>query len=130
MAIHGFIYDGVRYVAQAAAAGVGGVAGAALGVGANMLTERLMSSTMGSTAGGGQSITGGGAMFPEGADMKILSQAEARAMGLPMNGHHRRRRRRKLLTCGDKADIAFLHGNLGGGALGKAAISSVLSRRC
>jgi hypothetical protein len=41
-----------------------------------------------------------------------------------------RRRRRRLLTCGDKADIAFLHGQLGGGALGRAAISSLLSRRC
>lgn len=42
----------------------------------------------------------------------------------------RRRRRRRLLTCSDKADIAFLHGQLGGGALGRAAISSLLSRRC
>ncbi len=41
-----------------------------------------------------------------------------------------RRRRRKLLTCGDKADIAFLHGQLGGGQLGRAAISALLARRC
>lgn len=42
----------------------------------------------------------------------------------------RKRRRRRLLTCSDKADIAFLHGQLGGGQLGRAAISSLLSRRC
>ena len=42
---------------------------------------------------------------------------------------HRRRRRRKLLTASDKADIAFLRGTLGGGELGRAAISAVLSRR-
>ncbi len=42
----------------------------------------------------------------------------------------RRRRRRQLLTCGDKADIAFLTGTLGKGAMGQAAVSAVLSRRC
>ncbi len=41
-----------------------------------------------------------------------------------------RRRRRKLLTCSDKADIAFLRGTLGGGQLGQAAISALLARRC
>lgn len=40
-----------------------------------------------------------------------------------------RRRRRRLLTASDKADIAFLRGSLGGGELGRAAISAVLSRR-
>lgn len=67
-------------------------------------------------------------MFAEGENFEILSQAQAQAMGLT-NGR-KRRRRRKLLTCGDKADIAFLHGNLGGGQLGRSAISAVLSRRC
>lgn len=42
----------------------------------------------------------------------------------------KRHRRKRLLTCGDKSDIAFLHGQLGSGALGKAAISALLSRRC
>lgn len=42
----------------------------------------------------------------------------------------RRRRRRRLLTCSDKADIAYLVGQLGQGQLGKAAISALLSRRC
>jgi hypothetical protein len=51
--------------------------------------------------------------------------------GFAGSGYGRkRRRRRKLLTCSDKADIAFLHGQLGGGQLGRAAISSLLSRRC
>jgi len=40
----------------------------------------------------------------------------------------RRRRRKRLLTCQDKADIAFLRGQLGGGEMGRTAISSLLSR--
>lgn len=58
--------------------------------------------------------------YPEGADIVIDSQ----------QCRPRRRRRRKLLTCGDKADIAFLYGQLGGGQLGRSAISALLSRRC
>lgn len=48
----------------------------------------------------------------------------------PSNGMTKRHRRKRLLTCQDKSDIAFLHGQLGSGALGKAAISSLLARRC
>lgn len=55
-------------------------------------------------------------------------------VGVPLppspNGRPKRNRRKRLLTCSDKSDIAFLHGQLGSGALGKAAISSLLSRRC
>ncbi len=69
------------------------------------------------SAGAGNAVTG--TTFPEGANIEIVP-------GLKKN----RRRRRKLLTCGDKADIAFLYGQLGGGQLGRAAISSLLSRRC
>lgn len=43
--------------------------------------------------------------------------------------YRKRRRRRRLLTAQDKADIAFLHGQLGSGQLGRAAISALLSRR-
>ncbi len=39
-----------------------------------------------------------------------------------------RRRRKRLLTCSDKADIAFLTGTLGKGQLAQTAISSLLSR--
>ncbi len=42
----------------------------------------------------------------------------------------RRRRRRRMLTCSDKADIAFLHGQLGSGNLGRSAISSLIASRC
>ncbi len=125
MAIHGFIYQGVQYVAQGAGGAVGAVASAGV--------EALMSRTLGrqtSTAGSGLGIAAPGTSFPtfpEGADIKVLSQEEAKAMGIKVRC---RRRRRKLLTCGDKADIAFLHGNLGGGQLGRSAISAVLARRC
>lgn len=128
MAAHGLIWDGVKWVASAIGSGAGPIASAVTQVGFAGV-EALMQGTMGggasSTADGGT----GGSVFREGADMRILSQAEAAALA---NGHpiRKRRRRRKLLTCGDKADIAFLHGNLGGGQLGRAAISSLLSRRC
>lgn len=42
----------------------------------------------------------------------------------------RRRRRRRLLTSSDKADIAYLVGQLGTGQIGRAAISALLSKRC
>lgn len=58
----------------------------------------------------------------------IAEQPTRAQLGAP--APRRRRRRRKLLTASDKSDIAFLHGQLGSGALGRAAISSLLSRRC
>lgn len=90
------------------------------GVGANAATRLI---------GGGASSTAAPQLMPftPGSDIEIMGEAEARAAGLLPR---RRRRRRRLLTCQDKADIAFLHGQLGSGALGKAAISAVLSRRC
>lgn len=126
MAGHSFFWRGVRYVAQGVATGVGGpIGGQAVGAGFDYVNKQMRDRT------GGSSTATEGGMFEEGADIEILSEAQARAMGLPMgNGQRRRRRRRKLLTCGDKADIAFLHGNLGGGQLGRSAISAVLSRRC
>ncbi len=39
-----------------------------------------------------------------------------------------RKRRKKMLTCGDKSDIAFIIGQLGKGASGQSAISALLSR--
>lgn len=126
MAIHGFIYQGVKYSAIGAATLSGGlVGGAAVAAGFSAMDSRL-----GRQQGplNGSSTATEGSMFPEGENIEILSQSQARALGIT-NGH-RRRRRRKLLTCGDKADIAFLHGNLGGGQLGRSAISAVLSRRC
>lgn len=69
-----------------------------------------------------------GTYFPRGREVEIVSEEEYyRAQGMRSKP---RRRRKRLLTCSDKADIAFLHGQLGGGALGRAAISSLLSRRC
>lgn len=40
----------------------------------------------------------------------------------------RRRRRRRMLTAGDRNDITFLKGILGGGQLGQAAITSAMTR--
>jgi len=123
VAIHGFIWQGVKYVAQT------GIAGPVVGAAVTAADLAYRGGNFASTATGDVQLGGDFPMFAEGSDLKILSEAEARAMGL--NGRARgRRRRRKLLTCGDKADIAFLHGNLGGGQLGRAAISSLLSRRC
>ncbi len=39
-----------------------------------------------------------------------------------------RRRRKRLLTCSDKADIAFITGTLGKGSLAQTAIASLLAK--
>jgi hypothetical protein len=66
-----------------------------------------------------------GTYLPGGRNIQITGSGPGgRVYGRP------RRRRKRLLTCSDKADIAFLHGQLGGGQMGRAAISSLLSRRC
>ncbi len=39
-----------------------------------------------------------------------------------------RRRRKRMLTCSDKADLAFLIGQLGKGAAGTSAVSALLSK--
>ncbi len=80
-----------------------------------------------------------GSVFDTGSEIEIQSQAQAAAT----NGEcklfrvdrctgqlvcvKRRRRRKRLLTCSDKADIAFLIGNLGKGDLGKSAVTAILS---
>lgn len=79
-------------------------------------------------AGKGYLVRGGVSSTPtfeEGAEIDVMSQAEAKQYA-----GRRRRRRRRLLTSSDKSDIAFLHGQLGSGQLGRAAISALLSRRC
>lgn len=40
----------------------------------------------------------------------------------------KRRRRRRLLTCGDRSDIAFITATLGKGQAGQTAIASLLAR--
>lgn len=40
----------------------------------------------------------------------------------------RRRRRKRLLSCSDKADLAFLVGTLGKGSIASTAISSLLAK--
>lgn len=50
----------------------------------------------------------------------------------PVTGEMRlkpkRRRRKRLLTCGDRADIAFITGILGKGQAGSNAIATLLAR--
>lgn len=70
--------------------------------------------------GGGQAQTGANAAWGPEYDVQPYQAA--------VGG--RRRRRRRLLTASDKADIAFITGTLGKGEMGKAAIASLLSRRC
>ena len=40
----------------------------------------------------------------------------------------KRRRRKRLLTCADKADIAFIVGTLGKGQTGTSAVTTLLAR--
>jgi len=133
MAIHGTRLG--SYIGQAAGraamAGVGyvvgGVPGAIAGSVSGWPSSQLpnLSSVSGSTA------SGLGFMTQVQRDTYGMDTGEVvvNADGEIVRARKRRRRRR-LLTCGDKADIAFLHGQLGGGQLGRAAISSLLSRRC
>lgn len=107
--------------ALGAAGAAAGVVGGALGTVGGLALRGLASSTASSSTPAA-SLAGGGTMFETGTG------ASTRALYGGYSGR-RRRRRRRLLSAQDKADIAFLHGQLGSGQLGKAAISAVLSRR-
>jgi len=87
-------------------------------------------------------------VFTPGADIEILSNEEARAAGIPTtpvstngNPHFRRdpctgklvlvkkrRRRKRMLSCSDKADMAFVIGQLGKGQLASTTISALIAR--
>ncbi len=70
-----------------------------------------------------------GTFFEQGADVEVVSDDEfAFVNGEVVRRKKRRRRRRRLLTCGDKADIAFLKGTLGQGAMAQTAIAAVMAR--
>jgi len=72
-----------------------------------------------------------GSLFRTGPNIEIVTESDFRvdpATGQLVARKKRRRRRRRLLTCGDKADIAFLTGTLGKGSLASTAISAVLAR--
>ncbi len=107
---------------------------------------------------GGELLGGQPASFTRGAEIEILSeeawaqsqrklpQTTLRTNGSvpsgpvtlkvdPVTGKvvrvpQKRRRRRRLLTCSDRADIAFITATLGKGQLASGAINAVLSRRC
>lgn len=68
---------------------------------------------------------------PTGVTPDAVADFEPAGTGEPQYYYpmKRRRRRRRLLTVTDKADIAFIIGQLGQGQLARAAISSLLSRR-
>lgn len=83
--------------------------------------------------------------FRPGAEIEIIPEQEAHITDLPAGGREgvppgfdvsaqgflvkaRRRRRRRMLSAQDRADIAFLIGILGKGALAQAAITSLLHR--
>lgn len=74
------------------------------------------------------------APIPVGRDVEIYGRDEVQfdpgSNTYAVVRPQRRRRRKRLLTCSDKSDIAFLRGQLGGGELGRAAITALLSRRC
>lgn len=76
-----------------------------------------------------------GVDFQVGKDIDIVTEEQYDRIPTDVPGEfvyrkkRSRRRRRRLLTASDKADIAFLIGQLGTGQLGRAAISSILSRR-
>jgi len=74
-----------------------------------------------------------GATFPVGADIQIIPDTEFDLD--PLTGEvtqspekRRRRRRRRMLTCADRADIAFVVGILGKGQAGSSAVTQLMSR--
>lgn len=92
-----------------------------------------VSALSGAVSTAGAAATGISKIFSKGASSTASSSAggmkAVEADYSVSRGGRRRRRRRRLLTAQDKADIAFLHGQLGSGQLGRAAISALLSRR-
>lgn len=111
---------GSAYVGQqflgASSATIGGILG---GAAARLIKNYAAGSSSNRTTGG---------TFDVGSDIEITDQ-HGRVI-VDNVGPRRRRRRRRLLTAADKADIAFLVGQLGTGQAGKAAISSLLARTC
>lgn len=92
---------------------------------ADLIRTRLTPRDRGS--GGGQTIL----PFTPGAEIEVVATEDELIVGPDgqfVTKSKRRRRRRRLLTCGDKADIAFLKGTLGSGTMGQTAISAVLAR--
>ncbi len=90
-----------------------------------------------------KTLASGGPVFTPGADIRIQSQAEAAAgNGVCPPGFHvavdpcsgaivckkTRRRRKRMLTCADKADIAFITGTLGKGQMAQVAISALITK--
>jgi len=140
MAIHGSRFGGLiaNVGGRAVGAGVGYMLGGPMGAIAGSVSGwpslPNLSSASGSTATGlNVGASQQGFMTQVQRDTYGMNGAVDGDMRVNANGQlvkKSRRRRRRLLTCGDKADIAFLHGQLGGGQLGRAAISSLLSRRC
>jgi len=103
------------------------------GISGGGLTTQQILSQQGTTLGAAGPVTG--STFPEGASIDIDSQGLPQGTVFkvdPVSGEivilKRRRRRKRLLTCSDKADMAFVTGTLGKGQMGQAAISSLLSR--
>ncbi len=78
--------------------------------------------------------------FTPGADIEIVPSMDAQGRCPPGSAIARdactgeiyckktRKRRKRLLTCGDKADIAFVIGTLGKGQIAQTAIASLLAR--
>jgi len=82
---------------------------------------------------GGAQVQGSptiGGTFATGADIEIIADTEFDLD--PLTGEitpkKRRRRRRRMLTCADRADIAFVVGILGKGQAGSSAVTQLMSR--
>lgn len=106
---------------------IGAIIGPAIG---KAIVKRLRGGRGGSRVGFLGDQAGAGPFGTPGADIEIVPGTRFDID--PVTGDvvckKTRRRRKRLLTCSDKADIAFLTGTLGKGALAQTAITSVLAR--
>lgn len=109
--------------AQAALGGGGGESRSARALSSGLSVNELVEMQQGATVGGGFPT------FPTGSAIEIVPSTR---FDLLPDGTirlvKRRKRRKRLLTCSDRADIAFLTGTLGKGAMGQSAVTSLLSR--
>lgn len=100
-----------------------------------MLTGKKKGKITASSRGTSNATASFGQMIPEGRNVDIVKTADYEEY-IDEDGNVdirkkrcRRRRRRRLLTASDKADIAFVVGQLGTGQMGRSAVSALLSRR-
>ncbi len=130
MAAHGII---IPLLVTAGAAIINRVAGGGNGGGQGNLSPLEIAAGLIDTGSGPFGTPGPPIQIvPGGSGNGTSFNSEARFKIDPCTGQmveiKKRRRRKRLLTCGDKADIGFVIGQMGKGQLASSTVSSMLAR--